>query len=140
AGDLLVGDRGVCSFIQLAMVLGRGIHDLFRMHQRSIVSLRPRGKKRRKGQRGRPRSRFIRRLGHCDQIAQGFKPTIRPKWISAEQYAALPSSLLVRELRYHIPRRGQRPTCVTIVTTLLDPLLYPKQKIAELYHVRWRVE
>jgi hypothetical protein len=29
---------------------------------------------------------------------------------------------------------------VTIATTLLDPLLYPKEKITQLYGVRWRVE
>jgi hypothetical protein len=46
----------------------------------------------------------------------------------------------VREVRYDVPRRGQRTLCVTIATTLLDPVLYPREKIAELYHVRWRVE
>ncbi len=29
---------------------------------------------------------------------------------------------------------------VTIATTLLDPELYPKAKVAELYGIRWRVE
>src|SRR5882672_2258995 len=35
AGDLLVGDRGFCSFVHLAMLSLRGIHGLFRIHQKS---------------------------------------------------------------------------------------------------------
>src|SRR5207248_2755075 len=35
---------------------------------------------------------------------------------------------------------GQRTRMVTIVTTLLDPVLYPSGKIAELYGLRWQVE
>jgi hypothetical protein len=36
-GDVLVGDRGFCSFAHLALLLGRGAHAVFRMHQRQIV-------------------------------------------------------------------------------------------------------
>ena len=42
--------------------------------------------------------------------------------------------------RYRIPRRGQRTLCVTIVTTLLDPLRYPADAVAALYDRRWTVE
>ena len=57
-----------------------------------------------------------------------------------EQWLALPARLLVRELRYTIKAKGQRTRVVTIVTTLLDPLTYPKEDIAALYGVRWTVE
>jgi hypothetical protein len=148
AGDLLIGDRGFCSFVHLAMLFSSGIHGLFRIHQHQIVDFRPHRKHRRKYPKGRkvtgrpiPRSKFIRRLGKRDQVVQWFKDAAsRPKWISDEQYSALPDSLLVRELRFVLPRKGQRTLCITIATTLLDPLLYPKEKIAELYGVRWQVE
>jgi hypothetical protein len=55
-----------------------------------------------------------------------------------EQYAAMPAVLKVRELRYHIARKGQRTLCVTIVTTLLDPRKYPMEQVAKLYRLRWR--
>ena len=159
-GDLLVGDRGFCSFAHLAMLSARGVAGLFRMHQKQIVDFRPHRKHRRKnvkkGQefqknhKGRsgnknkrkplPYSRFVERLGRHDQIVQWFKPASRPKWMSAQQYAQLPESLLVRELRFVLRRKGQRTLCVTIATTLLDPTLYPRQKIIELYGVRWQVE
>ena len=50
-GDLLVGDRGLCSFAHLAMLAARGVCGLFRMHQRQIVDFRPhrRARGRRKG-------------------------------------------------------------------------------------------
>lgn len=146
AGDLLVGDRGLCSFVHLAMLSLRGVHGLFRLHQRTIVSFHPHRRKRRKGQaegnppqKAKPSSRFVERLGKHDQIVEYHK-TQRPKWMSGRQYSLLPDSLLVRELRFVLPRRGQRTLCLTIVTTLLDPTLYPKEKIVELYGVRWQVE
>src|SRR3954447_8536691 len=35
-GDVLVGDRGFCSFLHLAMMAARGAHAVFRMHHRQI--------------------------------------------------------------------------------------------------------
>ena len=60
--------------------------------------------------------------------------------MTREQYATLPASVRVREIRYRIPRRGQRTLRVTIATTLLDPERYPKADVAELYELRWTVE
>lgn len=148
AGELLVGDRGFCSFVHAAMLFSRGIHGLFRIHQAQIVDFRPHRKHRRKYPKGRkvrgqqmPRSRFVRRLGKWDQVVEWFKDaTNQPKWMSQEQYANLPASLWVRELRFVLANNGQRTRVVTIATTLLDPILYPKEKIAELYGVRWQVE
>ena len=146
AGDLLVGDRGFCSYAHLAMLHLRGVFGLFRLHQRQIVDFRPHRKARRKGkqgrgQRGKPSSRFVRRLGKHDQIVEWVKPTQRPKWmLLAEQFDSLPARLLVRELRYHLKGRGRRTRVVTIATTLLDPTLYPKEKVAQLYGLRWSVE
>jgi len=60
--------------------------------------------------------------------------------MTAEQFAALPEGLLVRELRYCITARGMRTREVTIATTLLDPMRYPKREIAKLYGLRWEIE
>ena len=136
-GDLLVGDRGFCSFAHAAMLLGRGIHGLFRLHQKQIVDFRPH---RHTGGKGRPKSRFVQRLGRHDQIVEWFRPASKPKWMSDQQYEALPRSIKMRELRYHLPCRGQRTLCVTIATTLLDPIQYSKEDVAKLYNVRWTAE
>src|SRR3954454_5303144 len=60
--------------------------------------------------------------------------------MTAEQYAALPAELIVRELRYHTGRAGFRVRQVTLVTTLVDAELYPLEELAGLYRKRGEVE
>ena len=84
--------------------------------------------------------RFAKQLGKHDQLVQWIKPKEPPKWRTPEQWAGIPDSLLVRELRYKIKGKGQRTRVVTIATTLLDPRRYPKEEVAALYGIRWTVE
>ena len=70
-GDLLVADRGLCSYVHLAMLSLRQVLALFRMHQRQIVDFRVRRRSRAKGQTGKPRSRYVKRLGKHDQWSIG---------------------------------------------------------------------
>src|SRR5665213_663843 len=143
AGDVLLADRGFCSFMHVAMVLKSSVDAVFRMHQRQIVDFtpnRPHRKKRGKfTKRGMPTSRFVRRVGHEDQIVEWARP-VRPAWMSEAEYALMPEWVEVRELRYHIIVRGRRTRVVTILTTLLDAMLYTKQQIATLYGMRWEIE
>ena len=144
AGDALVGDRAFCSFAHLAILGRSGVFAGFRMHQRQIVDFTPNRPFARGGgkktEKGLPRSRWIGRLGERDQVVEWFKPEDRPAWMTAEDYAALPATLIVRELRYEVGRRGFRTRTITLVTTLLDAERYPADALAELYGVRWRVE
>jgi len=73
-------------------------------------------------------------------VVEYFKPAKRPAWMSEAEYAALPESIVVRELRYRITAAGFRTREVTLVTTLLDAEAYPADALAELYMARWRVE
>lgn len=143
-GDVLVGDRGLCSFAHLALLLGRGVHAAFRIHQRQIVDFTPQRPHAGPGDKrtavGRPHSRWLRTLGAFDQVVEWFKPKDRPAWMSAGQFAGLPATVTVRELRYRISQRGFRTRSVTLVTTLLDAEVYPLEAVAELYGSRWRVE
>jgi len=143
-GDVLVADRGFCSFASLALLMNRGIHAVFRLHQKQIVDFtpgrahaRPRQKRVPKGM---PRSRWIRAFGLQDQLVEYFKPAQRPGWMSEAEYRALPESIVVRELRYRIEVPGYRTQEVTLVTTLLDAEMYPAEELASLYGTRWRVE
>lgn len=143
-GDVLVGDRGFCSFAHLALLLGRGVQAVFRVHQKQIVDFAPgrphAGRRDKKAAAGRPRSRWLRSLGALDQVVEWFKPERRPAWMTPEQFAALPESIVVRELRYRVAQRGFRTRSVTLVTTLVDAEAYPLEALAELYATRWRVE
>jgi len=136
-GDLLVGDRGLCSFAHLALLAIQGVRGLFRLHQRVITRFRA---YRQRGGKGQPSSTFVKRLGHYDQLVDWHKPQQKARWMTRTQHDALPATLRVRELRYWLPAKGQRTRVVTIVTTLLDPVLYPYALIAELYGIRWTVE
>jgi len=144
AGDVVLADRGLCSFVNIALLSFFPMDAVFRMHQKVTVDFTPhrphQGKSKKSDRRGRPSSRFVRWLGHEDQIVEWVKPKQKPRWIGALLYAGLPATVTVRELRYRISMRGRRTRVVTIATTLLDPIKYPKERIAELYGLRWEVE
>jgi hypothetical protein len=142
-GDVLVGDRGFCSFTHMTLLAARGVHALFRVHQKQIVDFttnRLHASPRCKEGRGLPHSRWLRALGLLDQQVEWFKPAAAPAWMNRERFAALPATLIVRELRYTVARPGFRTRQVTLVTTLLDTEIYPADALAELYGMRWRVE
>ena len=145
--DVLLADRGFCSFAHLAQLQQGGFHGVFRAHQKTIVSFRkgrlhipPRRGRFFQGVKGLPRSQWIRWLGRRDQVVEYFKPEQRPNWMTAEAYAALPERIAVRELRFAITLPGSRTKEVTLVTTLLDPTRYPAEELAQLYFQRWQVE
>jgi hypothetical protein len=105
-GDLPAGDRGFCSFAHLALLHLRGVLGLFRVRQRQAVDFRPH---RKPGGKGRPTSRFVARLGKGDRAVDWLKPKQRPDRMTTEQFAALPASPRVREVRYRIPPRAGGP-------------------------------
>jgi hypothetical protein len=144
-GDLVLGDTGFCSYAHLAMLLERGNHAVFRMHQKQIVDFTP-GRERATRRSytanpgGLPHSLWVRSNGHLDQVVVWSKPKQKPRWMTAERFAELPAEITVRELRYEVSTPGFRVRVITLVTTLLDPLIYPKAELAELYRKRWRIE
>ena len=121
-GDVLLTDRYLCSYMEIAVLRSLGVDFVGRMHAHRSVDFR-RGKW----------------LGVEDHLVEWTKPK-RPDWMSAEQYAALPEKMLMRELRYRVDRNGYRPRSIVIATTLVDPTAYPWEEIAELYGQRWDVE
>jgi hypothetical protein len=143
-GDVLVGDRGFSSYVHLALLLRDRLHGVFRAHQRQLVSFRRDrrlvGKKARGTVAEFARSRLIRKLGRFDQIVEYDKPQPCPEWMSPTDYAALPETIRVRELRYHTRVRGFRTRVITLVTTLLDADKYPLDDLADLYRRRWEIE
>jgi hypothetical protein len=122
AGDVLLTDRYLCSYMEIALLLGRGVDYVGRMHARRKVDFR----------RGR-------RLGPCDHVVEWSKPR-RPEWMSAEAYAALPATLSIRAFRCRIVRRGYRTRTIVVATTLLDAEQFPRDEIAALYRLRWEAE
>jgi hypothetical protein len=146
-GDLVLGDRGFCSYAHIAILLKRKLHGVFRAHQRQIIDFTP-GRpqaaqghaKRRPEAKIRPHSRWVLAHGDCDQVVIWYKPKRKPLWISKDEYDSLPEEITVRELRYKVHTPGFRVGEVTLVTTLLDASVYSAQALADLYFRRWQVE
>jgi hypothetical protein len=145
ANDILVGCRGLSAFVHLALLQIRGVFGLFRTHQKQIVDFRPgrrhaSGSRRKPGEKDLPTSKWIASLGHNDQLVEYAKPAECPKWMKPEDFAALPATIQVREVRYTVTIPGRRTQQVTLSTTLLDPDKYPAAELAELYCRRWEIE
>jgi hypothetical protein len=60
--------------------------------------------------------------------------------MTAEEYAALPLTLMVRECQYRVEQAGFRVQTITLVTTLLDADADPAEELAKLDFRRWEVE
>lgn len=122
AGDILLGDRYLCSFMELAWLRRQGVDFVGRIHANRHVDFR-------RGQR----------LGRQDHVVRWSKPP-RPDWLSPADYAALPETLSIREFRGQIVRNGYRTRSLVIATTLLDAGVFARAEILRLYRLRWDAE
>jgi hypothetical protein len=86
AGDLVLADRGFNSYTLLALLLQRGAHSLFRLHQRRAADL-SKGK----------------RLGKNDRWLTWRKPWgwQRPRYLSQAVWKRIPDELSVRGGAFH---------------------------------------
>jgi Transposase DDE domain len=121
--DLVVADRGLSSYVLLALLLMRGVNRVMRLDQARPADLR-----------------LGKRLGKNDRLVVWRKPWQKPAWLPKSWWKRIPDELPVRVLRFKLPRRGFRPEAVTLVTTLLEAQTYPVQAIAQLYARRWKIE
>jgi len=124
AGDILLADRGFGNFILLALLqkLNRGVDFI----GRSVRHVDGR--------------RRLKRLGRQDWLVQWQRNPKPSLWLPLAQWLALPKHLTVRMVRGSLYCKGFRVRQVTLVTTLLDPQLYPAREILQAYLRRWRLE
>ena len=143
-GDVRVGDRAFGTFAHLARLASRGIHGVFHLSPRRVVDFTPGRPQPPRWNTpklaGRARSRWVRALGSTDPVVEWYRPYVRPVWMTAEEYAALPLTLAVRECQYQVTQPGFRVRTITLVTTLLDAEVDPAEELASLYFKRWDVE
>ena len=123
-GDLVLADRGFSCYTLLALLLGRGVATLCRLHHARDADLR-RGK----------------RLGKNDRLVVWQKPkNWERRYIPWALWRRMFPELPVRILRYSLRRRGFRTRSLTLVTTLVDAQRYPAEELALLYARRWQIE
>jgi hypothetical protein len=124
AGSIVVADRYFDTFRNLALLLNRGVHCVFKLNaHRNQPDLR----------------RCHKRLGKGDALFEWRRPQ-RKDWLLASDYDEAPETLVVRIIRYTLKLHGFRSKPVVLVTTLLDPVAYPAAQVAALYGRRWEVE
>jgi hypothetical protein len=121
-GDILLGDRLMCAWVELVMLKERGVDSVCRFTSHRKADFR-RGK----------------RLGPGDHIVTWPKPT-KPRSIDRETYDSLPDSLTIRECRIRVEQPGFRIMTLIVATTLLDADEFPKADLAQLYRARWNAE
>jgi hypothetical protein len=112
-GDIVLGDGGLGSYADIALLLGRGIDSVFEVGMRKFD------------------------LPAGDHLVTLTRPERLPQWVRAED---LPESLTLRVIRFRVKRPGMRPEWITIMTTLLDKRRYTKRKLMRLYQRRWDME
>jgi hypothetical protein len=124
-GDIFLGDKGFCSYYDLASLHERGVDSVITLARRLPV----------------PEAEAIKVLGKEDRLIQWHKP-IRTHAASYSQAESnrLPDSLLLRQIKVTVPHPGFRVTTFYLITTLLDPEAYPTSELADLYFQRWDVE
>jgi len=80
-----------------------------------------------------------RRMGDHDHLVTWNRPE-RPEWMSEELHAHIPQAMTLRELKFDVLIPGCRTKTITVVTTLTDPVAYPKEDVAALFGCRWNAE
>jgi hypothetical protein len=123
SGDILLGDRAYGEYATLATLPLRGIDVVARLHQKRKVDFRR-----------------AERLSRHDGLFVWHKNSMRSQVLTKKQWRQVPASITVRIIRFTATIRGFRHRRITLVTTLLDPKLYPAEQLIGLYARRWRLE
>jgi hypothetical protein len=122
-GDIVLADSYYSSFDEVVMLVAMGVD----------VVMRQAGNRRTDFRRGT-------KLGREDHLVEWHRHRNRPRWMSREEFAALPRVLPMRELRVRVDRPGFRTRSLVIVTSLLDAECFRRADLAALYRQRWHAE
>jgi hypothetical protein len=123
SGDIGLGDRNFGSWGNMAFLQAQGVDGIYRLHASRSADLR----------QGCA-------LGPNDRLVTLPKPRNKSAILSTEEWEKLPDRLTVRLVRFKIFTRKGRCKRITLITTLLDPLLWPVELLAAIYARRWQVE
>lgn len=122
-GDILMGDRVTGCYLMLASMPLQGVDVVARLNQGRNLDLRT-----------------AEKLGHNEWKTTLTKSSTVPKSMSKKEWAALPDTITVRIIRSKLEMKGFRTQAIWIVTTLIDPFVYPLKALVDLYLQRWQME
>ncbi len=122
-GQILLGDRAFGTYGCLALLIGRGVDGVFRLHQaRRVVGAE------------------VKLTSLDDRLVRWSKSKKRPVYLGPQEYAQLLPTMLLRQIRFRIEQPGFRSQEIVLITTLLDEETYTAEDLMELYLRRWAVE
>jgi len=125
SGDIMLGDRAYGNYVVAAILRTLGVDLLATVPARlRRVDFR----------------RAKQRLASGDALFVWRKSRRASPLLDPAQWAQLPEEITVRLLRVSVERRGFRTHHLILVTTLLDPQLYPAKELAATHLRRWRLE
>jgi hypothetical protein len=124
-GDILLGDKGFCSYFDTAKLKELGVDTVVTLARRAPLSA----------------ASSLKRLGPDDLLITWQRPVYNTNLsYSIDEWAKLPEELILRQINVTVKYPGFRTQKFYIVTTLLDAVQYPAEALAELYFKRWDVE
>ena len=124
-GDIFLGDKGFCSYFDIANLEKQGVDSVITLARRTPVTA----------------AGSLKKLGDNDLLIKWERPVYNAILsYSKDAWEELPEELVLRQIKVTVPHPGFRTQGFYIVTTLLDAKLYPAEQIAELYFKRWDVE
>lgn len=125
SGDIFLGDKGFCSYFDLAKLKDRGVDSVITLARRIPVS-----------------EVDAHEVFNENDLLISWKKPVWQKRLAytREQWESLPSSLLLRQIHVEVTVPGFRTESFYIITTLTDPLAHTAEELADLYLQRWNVE
>jgi hypothetical protein len=123
--DILLGDKAYCSYYDIANLQSRDVDTVVTLGIRKPTA----------------ESDAVAVLGNGDLLVRWKRPKhVATLSYDEKKWAALPETLLMRQIRVRVSQPGFRSNEFCIVTTLTDQQQYPSEMIADLYLQRWDVE
>ncbi len=125
AGDILLGDKGFCSYYDVWQLRERGVDSVFTLARRTPVT--------------HAKAKAV--FDEHDLLIEWPKPPWNPRLSYDRQtWDALPESLTLRQIRVDVTTPGFRTRGYYLITTLTDVAHYSAADLADLYYRRWDVE
>ena len=125
SGDIFLGDKGFCSYYDVAKFIEQGVDSVITLARRKPVTA----------------AQADQILGNDDLLIHWPKPN----WnkclsYSHDQWLLLPERIDLRQIKVTINKPGFRSKSFYIVTSLIDENNYSAEELASLYYKRWDVE
>lgn len=119
--DVAMADQAYGSYVDLVLIRQQQADGVLRKHHARATDFRT-------GRKNAAR----------DHQVEWHKPNQAPAHMSADEFAAIPETLMVREVCLRLSRKGFRKQFVIVVTTLLDAKRYTADHLTQLYGWRWQ--